>query len=193
MSTPDTTTFLPPPPIVAIDFDGVIHKHGPWTGEEPTGPPVKGIREFVAWLKHPDRHGAPPEGYRIVVFSCRALTLRGRRGIEAWLRLHGIDVDEVTCIKPHAILYIDDRAARFNGSWDDMRALVVDPTPHKAEGEDPVRFVGVDLGTEPDYTAISVAAFDPKCGTCSMSLVAVVPNGQYDPCGHKAPGTEAVE
>ncbi len=33
---------------------------------------------------------------------------------------HGIAVDEVCEHKPPALIYVDDRAVRFRGNWDDV-------------------------------------------------------------------------
>ena len=38
----------------------------------------------------------------------------------AWLREHAIEVDEVCEHKPPALVYVDDRAIRFRGDWDQL-------------------------------------------------------------------------
>ena len=38
--------------------------------------------------------------------------------MENWLRAHDIEVDEVTEFKPPALVYVDDRAVRFRGDWE---------------------------------------------------------------------------
>jgi hypothetical protein len=44
----------------------------------------------------------------------------GRRAVEAWLRKHDITIDEVRLHKPPAHVYVDGRAVRFRGNWDDV-------------------------------------------------------------------------
>lgn len=171
---------LIPPRVIAVDFDGVIHSYKHWTGELPTDPPTAGAREALAKWR--------AAGHRVIVFTCRALTPGGRTGTWAWLKAHGIEVDEVTAVKPHAAVYIDDRAARFRGSWDEMDAIIEDPTPAKAT---PERATGRE---HPDAGDIPMAVFDPRCPTCATSVGegGVAPDGTYAACGHRAPGMEAV-
>lgn len=98
------------PRTIALDFDGVIHSYvSGWTGPIPTDPPVPGARDAIATIR--------ALGYRVVVFSCRAEPEEGMTGIRGWLAIHDIHVDEITHEKPHAMLYFDDRAVRFEGDW----------------------------------------------------------------------------
>jgi phosphoglycolate phosphatase-like HAD superfamily hydrolase len=103
---------------VSIDFDGVIHKST--KGFKDGGiydPPIEGTKEALRWFKK--------QGYRVAIYTAKVNPdrplVKGKTGkelIDQWLREHGIDqlVDEVTCIKPRALVYIDDRALRFH-SW----------------------------------------------------------------------------
>ena len=152
---------------VAIDFDGVLHSYvSGWTGEAPHDPPTLGARAFCEKLR--------AEGYRVVVFTCRALTKNGRAATVAWLNLHRIPVDEVTSIKPHAKVYIDDRAHRFEGCWEDAyRRVTLEPFPATPETEP------APIGDR--------APFAPTCSDCSVPVVAVSPLGYYAPCGHPVP------
>lgn len=122
-------------PTVALDFDGVVHSYtSGWKGADVIpDPPTEGAREAIAELR---------ETYRVVIFSTRAArdssrpdendepgTLPiGLTAIYEWLQRHGIRVDGVSAEKPKAILYVDDRAFRFAGRWDDVaRALAAGP------------------------------------------------------------------
>ena len=58
------------------------------------------------------------EQYRVVVYSARCRTPEGRSAVELWLGKHDIQVDEVCDSKPPALVYVDDRAIRFRGNWD---------------------------------------------------------------------------
>ena len=49
----------------------------------------------------------------------RVVALQGETTL-AWLRHHGIEYDEIHFGKPHADIYIDDNALRFE-SWDLIR------------------------------------------------------------------------
>lgn len=158
---------------IAVDFDGVIstYENG-WMGPVPTDPPVIGARAGLAALK--------AMGYGVVVFSCRALTHEGRDGIKRWLRDWDIEVDEVTGIKPHASLYLDDRAMRFDGDWEAVvRALLTGvPRPWNAALQPPERPITEVAG--------------PTCGTCGGQVYQVTPEGRYVACGHAIPGGEAI-
>jgi len=105
---------------ISVDFDGVLHDiTGGWTGYAPEGQPVPGARDFVAQLV--------ADGYEVVISSCRAYTLIGREGMRRWLEQHGFPRVEVTCEKPHAKHYIDDRAIRFDGCFGAVRAAMGRP------------------------------------------------------------------
>ncbi len=106
---------------VAVDFDGVLHQwDGEWRGYHVIqGKPVAGA---IEWLSRTIQH------FDVMILSTRALTWRGRWAIRAWLREHGgniyhesmgfIGIEDVriTAKKYPALVYLDDRAVRFDGS-----------------------------------------------------------------------------
>lgn len=139
--------------VVAIDFDGVIHRHvAKWTKpHEINDGPVEGVFEFLDRVL---------EEFDVTVFSARAADARARYAIVDWLvrhwpRLAGWAQEEeahtssfvlwgrrprhqgglsglaatvkITARKPHAFLYIDDRGWRFDGTtfptMDELRAF----------------------------------------------------------------------
>lgn len=92
---------------IAVDFDGVLHNYTPdGSWPECTGPPVEGS---LAWLREIRRD------FKVVVLSARARSDEGAAAISAWLTKRGVPGLEVTAVKPPALVYIDDRAYRFNG------------------------------------------------------------------------------
>jgi hypothetical protein len=98
---------------ICLDFDGVVHSYrSGWRGAEIIpDPPIHGTREAIARLR---------QHYTVVIYSTRCRTAEGRRAIEAWLRQHDIEVDEVCEHKPPALVYVDDRAIPFRGNWDQV-------------------------------------------------------------------------
>ena len=95
---------------ICLDFDGVLHSYrSGWCGAEVIPDPLHGSREAIARLR---------KTFRDVVHSARCVSEEGCKAIEAWLRKHHIEVDEVCRHKPPAYLYVDDRAAPFRGDWD---------------------------------------------------------------------------
>ena len=100
-------------PVVAIDFDGVIHQFKqPWRGSRIIpDPPVDGIDKTIAELRS--------RGYKVVVVSSRCLGRGGRLAIKKYLKKNNIKVDGVTKHKVGAHVYLDDRAMRFDGVVDD--------------------------------------------------------------------------
>jgi hypothetical protein len=152
--------------VIAVDFDGVIHSYvSGWTGPVPVDPPVLGARDAIATVR--------ALGFEVHVFSCRALTTEGRDGIRGWLALHDIRVDLITGQKPHAVLYIDDRGARFTGSWEAVLELARNvPRPWNA-------------GLQP--APVRLEAAPPTCGTCGGVVYEVTPEGRYAACGHAVP------
>lgn len=105
---------------IAIDFDGTLHPYTRgWLGTavvdiEPPDPDL----EFVL----ADLRGRGPGGdaNRLVVFSARAADEAGRVAIAEWLIANDLFKyfkGGITHEKPAAVVYLDDRAIRFEGNW----------------------------------------------------------------------------
>jgi hypothetical protein len=109
-------------PTISVDFDGVLHAYtSGWKGASviPDGPVPGAIRWLVELT----------EQFDVVVCSARASRPWGWWAIKRWLReqimehfgcdmVHGDDCYgsiRVTSRKPAAIVYVDDRAWRFDG------------------------------------------------------------------------------
>src|ERR1700733_12911466 len=96
---------------IAVDFDGVIADYEGWEGEGHIGQQRKDVIEALAQLRK--------EGWRIIVYSCRAAT-----DIRAYLVANGVPFDEINTNsaratkgpKPSATVYWDDRAVRYSGN-----------------------------------------------------------------------------
>jgi hypothetical protein len=94
---------------VAVDFDGVIHSYtSPWLDAQTIpDPPVAGA---IEWLNE------IAEDFDVVIFTTRGKTMDGRVAVGEWLDGHGFtQYREVTADKPPALIYLDDRAVRFDG------------------------------------------------------------------------------
>ena len=114
-------------PIVAFDFDGVIHSYkSGWQGADTIpDPPVEGINEAIQEIR---------KQYRVEVFSSRCHQPGGLEAIEAYLALKGIEVDAVVTVKPPAYVIIDDRAITFDGDSKTLLNKIVKFVPwHKRE------------------------------------------------------------
>lgn len=100
-------------PILCVDFDGVIHdyKHG-WRNGEIYGALTEG---FVDWLLLAQTH------FRVVIYSSRSSVPAGVEAMKTWLARQNGGVMppglEFAHEKPPAMLTIDDRCIRFDGSW----------------------------------------------------------------------------
>lgn len=112
--------------VVSVDFDGVIHdcsrgfQDGTIYGE-PTDGSLQALRSLS-------------EHHDLIVFSVRAREdrplINGKTGTELiweWLKKYNVEsyVKEVTCKKPRAAFYIDDKAIEFQ-SWDECLLKIVD-------------------------------------------------------------------
>lgn len=106
---------------VAVDFDGVIHSYSSdWIAPHIIpDPPVDGSIEWLHRII---------QNFDVNIFTTRARTIRGRMAIRRWLLenggtlyfdsmgARGIEEANITYKKLPAIIYIDDRAFRFDGS-----------------------------------------------------------------------------
>lgn len=94
---------------VVFDFDGVIHSYkSGWKGDTIIhDPPVPGIREEI--------HRIRESGYEVVVVSSRCRSESGRASVTDYMMDNCIEFDAIVMEKPPAIVYVDDRALRFDG------------------------------------------------------------------------------
>lgn len=128
---PNLWHWIPMPPTICLDFDGVIHSYtSGWQGvARIPDPPVPGAIEFIERLQE--------AGYIVAVNSSRSRSLRGRWAMKRWLERHIIDhfgcdrVGADDCFsairwpwtKPGAYLTIDDRAWTFRGEWPSLEEI----------------------------------------------------------------------
>ena len=96
---------------IAVDFDGVIADYDGWNERAALGRPRQDVVETLKVLR--------TEGWRIVVYSCRAAD-----EIRSYLLDNGIPFDEINQnslhqtggTKPVATVYWDDRACCYSGN-----------------------------------------------------------------------------
>lgn len=112
--------------ILCLDFDGVVHSYtSGWKGARNIpDDPMPGALDFMSQLLS--------EGWDVVIHSSRAGHWGGITAMRNWLRAHagnqwdcmGGSLCDVrfTRWKPPAIITIDDRAMRFNGTWPSTKA-----------------------------------------------------------------------
>ena len=100
---------------IAIDFDGVIHSNskGYYDGTV-YDPPFPGTEDALKQLS---------KKYKIIIFTCKVKPDRplingksGKELIKEWLSKYNLlhYIHDITCEKPRAIAYIDDKGYRFN-------------------------------------------------------------------------------
>lgn len=100
---------------LCLDFDGVLHLYAsPWVDEHTVvdGPAPGAFAFLTEAVAH----------FRVHVFSTRSKTLAGVEAMIAWFTRHGLPPEVLAqlhfpSMKPMAVLYIDDRAWRFEGGW----------------------------------------------------------------------------
>lgn len=100
---------------VSVDFDATLHPYtAGWTGPTPEDePPIEGAEAFLKALLD--------AGFKVTIFSTRAATEQGRRGIVAWffewmpgLKQAFLRQDVVVSDrKGGAVAFVDDRAVVF--------------------------------------------------------------------------------
>jgi len=104
---------------ICVDIDGVISRLREPDQDYADLEPVPGAREKLRALR--------AAGHYIILFTARHMkTCQGNVGLVVarkgattlnWLAKHGIEYDEIHFGKPHADIYLDDNAMRFE-SWD---------------------------------------------------------------------------
>jgi len=106
---------------IMIDFDGVIHSYdNGWQGGKIYGKVIEGTKEAIDSLKD--------KGFEIVIFTTRASNTHNINpkseqlvsDMENWLNTNNIYFDKITSEKLGAVVYIDDRAIRFENNWNDI-------------------------------------------------------------------------
>lgn len=139
-----TDGLRPKLPVICVDFDGVLHAYtSGWKGATviPDGPTPGAIQ----WLTK------LTESFDVVVCSARARRPWGWWAVRKWLQremfaywgAHPLVADDalasikVTFIKPAAIVYIDDRAWRFDGKHFPSAAELRAHRPWCAKGDRP--------------------------------------------------------
>jgi hypothetical protein len=95
---------------IAVDCDGVLHSYtSPWENAHTiSDPPVEGAIEWLNTIT--DR-------LNVVIHTTRGETAEGCAAVLQWLREYGYTGPDliVTHEKPPALVYLDDRAVRFEG------------------------------------------------------------------------------
>lgn len=110
--------------VICLDFDGVIHDD--YLGfHDGTiyGNPIEGSIFAITELS---------KKYKIIIYTCKANPdrpiINNKTGIELiwdWLEKHNIkgNIFDITYKKPIALIYIDDKAVRFE-NWTDTFKLL---------------------------------------------------------------------
>ena len=109
---------------VAIDFDGVIHDFSKgWHDGTCYGDPLPGALEAIKELS---------KNHNIIIFTAKVKPSRplvngktGKQLVTEWLERYGVlnCVDEITCEKPRARIYIDDKGYHFKNWKDTLTSL----------------------------------------------------------------------
>lgn len=96
---------------VVFDFDGVIHKYSSgWKDGSIYDTPVDGIYDILKRLKE--------DNWETVIVSTRCSTTQGINDIKQWLDKYNLTdvVSKICKEKPPALVYVDDRAIKFDGN-----------------------------------------------------------------------------
>lgn len=99
-------------PVIAVDFDGVLHDTTTTAPGRKLGTPQPGAQAGMIKLSG--------MGYKLVIWS-----LRGShdKHVRDWLDYYQIPYDDITDIKISASLYIDDKALRHTDWHTTMRKV----------------------------------------------------------------------
>ena len=88
---------------ICLDLNGVLDQYSGWKGEDHEDPPREGAKEFLEELSRQ---------YRVYIHTTQPVPK-----VWEWLDKHGLGgfVTRVTNRKVPALIYLDDRAIRFDG------------------------------------------------------------------------------
>ena len=115
---------------IAIDFDGVISDYRGWKGKGNFAPIIPGAKDRINSLFE--------EGWTIIIHTTRSETYLVARFLSA----NGVKFNHInknpeneklglSREKPIADVYLDDRAIRFLGSWDEnLMKEIKESQPH---------------------------------------------------------------
>jgi len=105
-------------PNLVVDFDGTIQTYASgWQGPDNIpDPPTKDVKKALDILKN---------SFRIIIFSVRAETEEGAKGIEAYMEKHNLYYDKIQITKPIGLI-IDDNCIRFEGDWSKTLQQIAD-------------------------------------------------------------------
>jgi hypothetical protein len=97
---------------VAVDFDGVIHQYTtPWIAPDVIpDPPVLGAIEWLNEIRN---------DFTVIIHTTRAQHPEAIEAMGNWLHSHGLEPPTpiITNKKLPALIYIDDRGWRFEGTF----------------------------------------------------------------------------
>lgn len=103
---------------VCIDFDGVISQYTGWQGPHHMGEPMPGVAEFLQEIW---------QEYNLVIHTTRDV-----ESVYRWLKYYDLDgfIYQITNKKIPAVVYIDDRALPFQGSFITLSHQIKNFKPH---------------------------------------------------------------
>jgi len=107
---------------IALDFDGVLHSDLSASGSRdyiPDEPVPDAFERLKEMADHPDVE-------QIYIYSLRCGGQHGIQAMGQWINQHYLGNIEnlarkiqFSYVKPHADIFIDDRAVQFKGDWSD--------------------------------------------------------------------------
>ena len=107
---------------ICLDIDGTICEVRGQGDDYATVRPLPQAAERIRSLR--------ASGHYVILATARHMqtcgsnvgmvVARQAQTLIAWLNRHGIEYDELWFGKPHADLYVDDKAFPFSGNWDDI-------------------------------------------------------------------------
>lgn len=163
---------------VAVDFDGVLHEYSsPWIDAATIpDPPVPGA---IEWLLR------TLQRFDVAITSTRNHQPGGVSAMKAWLRKHaeplldeqpllrGVEQITFPVEKPAALIYLDDRAIRFDGAHWPTPDEIHSARPWNRGGSSRIATEGPELvrhDTQIGGTAVTVRKLpdDPLCLRASL-------------------------
>ncbi|MCD4705111.1 hypothetical protein K8R66_03470 [bacterium] len=109
---------------ICLDFDGVLNNYTGWEGQKNLNTPRPGVKSFLEKLNKAN--------IEVIILTTRKPIKR----VKKWFNVNNLPLPaKITNEKVKASIYIDDRAIKFNGSYEKLIEDITNFEVHWKDGK----------------------------------------------------------